>query len=454
MDFMPIIPFLGVSVPESLVLYYMVTVLTRRKESPLFIIILSLLTSLFSFSIRTMPVRFGIHTIAQVILMIIFLNLFFQLRWLTAIAVMVLTSVFLGLAEGISVPFLAWIFNLKLEQIISDPLLRILFTLPHLILLAVLFYIISKHKWCLPLISQKWGMKSEPNKRKTKQFIRQICLLALCLVQALMLVLLNLSFHAFNSGVYPSFTLKTLIEVGSLVLMISVFATIFVSGYLLKVIERDARLETEMRYATERHNLHLRMQVERHDFYNHLTAVYGYIKACHYDDAENYIENLYQTVRHIGNLLKIEPPELAAIISAKHEEAKSNGIKFNWHVNIQSDSIPLSPEDLTQLSGNLLDNALDAAKTNCSPVVDLALTCNKLGIELKVSNNGNSIPQNIRQSIFAAGYTTKGTKQHSGLGLFIIKQIIDRYDGQIELREPDNYSGVEFVIYIPWNKYV
>jgi len=450
MDFMPLIPFLGVSVPESLVLYYMVLVLTRKKESPLVVIILSLLTSLFSFSIRTMPVLFGIHTILQVVLMIIFLNLFFQLRWLTATTVMILTSVFLGLAEGISVPFLAWIINLGLEQIISDPLLRIVFTLPHLILLAILSYIFSKSKWDLPLISEKWGLESEPQKRTTKQFIRQTCLLALCLVQALMLVLLNLSFHAYNSGVYSSFDLKTLIEVGSLVLMVSVLATLFVSGYLLKVIERDARLETEIRYVKEKHNINLRLQVERHDFYNHLTAIYGYIKAGHYAQAEtSYIENLYQTVRHIGNLLKIEPPELAAIINAKHEEAKKKGIKFKWQANIQSSALPLSPEDLTHLVGNLLDNALEASKTNCSPMVYLSLTCNKLGLEMKVSNNGSSLPKNVRHNIFAAGYTTKDKNRHSGLGLYIIKQIVDRYDGQLELKKPENYSGVEFIIYIP-----
>ncbi len=454
MDVMPLIPFLGVSVPESVVLYYMVLALTKKKESPFVVTILSLLTSIFSFSIRTMPVRFGIHTISQVALMTIFLNLFFRLPWHTSAVVMVLSSVFLGLAEGISVPLLAWIFKLKLEQIISDPLLRILFTLPHLILLAVLAYIISKRGWRLPLISEKLEIKNVSDKRTTKQSIRQNCLLALCLVQALMLVLLNLSFHAYNSGVYPSFTLKTLIEVGSIVLLVSVLATIFVSGYLLKVIEHDAKLETEIHYARERHNLHLRLQVERHDFYNHLTAIYGYIKACHYDQAETYIENLYHTVSRIGSLLKIEPPELAAIISTKHEEAKINGIEFYWHVNIQDGSLPLSPEDLTQLTGNLLDNALDAVKMNGSPRVDLVLVCNKLGLKLKVSNNGSPIPQNVRQNIFTAGYTTKSIKQHSGLGLYIIKQIIDRYDGQLELREPEEYSGVEFMIYIPWNKYV
>lgn len=452
MDFMPLIPFLGVSVPESITLYYMVLALTGKKESRLFIIALSLLTSLFSFTVRSIPMAFGIHSILEIILMVIFLNAFLKLSWRTAITVMILASVVLGFAEGISVPFLAWIFSLKLEQIISDPLLRILFTLPHLLFLVVLTHIISKRQWRLPLIARLMKINCETAKRTKKQLVRQTCLLILCLVQALMLVLLKLSFYAYKSGVYPSFNLDALVEISILVLMVAALATIFVTSYLLKVIERDARLETEVHYAKERHNLNLQLQVERHDFYNHLTAIYGYIKAGHYSQTEIYIENLYQTVRHIESLLKIDPPELAAILSAKKEEAKTRGIKFHWQVNMQSSSLPIPPEDITHLAGNLLDNAFEAAKTNCSPRVDLTLACNKLGLELKVSNSGSPIPQNVRQNIFAAGYTTKDTSQHSGLGLYIIKEIIDRHDGQLELKEPENYSGTEFVIYIPWSR--
>ncbi|WHH61126.1 hypothetical protein [Petroclostridium sp. X23] len=137
MDFMPLIPFLGVSVPESLILYYMVLVLTGKKESPLFVIVLSLLTSLFSFTVRSIPILFGIHSILQVIIMIFFLNLFFQLSWHTAAIVMIIASIALGLAEGVFVPFIAWAFSLNLQQVVSDPLLRILFTLPHLAFLGV-----------------------------------------------------------------------------------------------------------------------------------------------------------------------------------------------------------------------------------------------------------------------------------------------------------------------------
>lgn len=452
MDFMPLIPFLGVSVPESITLYYMVLVQTNKKESPILIIALSILTSLFSFTVRSIPMVFGIHSILQVILMVIFLNLFFQLPLRTATIVMLLTSAVLGLAEGISIPFLIRFFSLSLEQIVSDPLLRIMFTLPHLLFLVSLTYVIRKCQWRLPLIARLTVINCNSDKKPKKQLNRQLYLFALCLVQALMLVLLKTSFYAYTSNVYSSFSLGTLVEISTLILMIAALATIFISGYLLKVIERDTELETELHYVKERHNLSLQLQVERHDFYNHLTAIYGYIKTGHYSKTEAYIENLYQTVRHIGSLLKIDPPELAAILSAKQEEAKTKGIKLNWQVNMQSNTLPLSSEDLTHLTGNLLDNALEAAKTNCSPRIDLTLTCNKLGLELKVSNNGNPISQNVRKNIFDERYTTKDASRHSGLGLYIIKQIIDRHDGQLELKEPKNYSGVEFVVYIPWNR--
>lgn len=388
-------------------MYYMALTLAGKKESPLFVAALSLLTSLFSYSVRSIPMAFGIHSLLQVMLMVIFLNIFFQLSWLAAAAAVITASAVLGLSEGIFVPFLARIFSLDLGQIISDPMLRILFTLPHLFFLAALTHIARKRWWRLPLMARLTEANGGAIEGTKRNLLSQTRLFALCLVQALMLALLNISFHVYTSGVYPSLTFGTLVAISSAVLLVSALATVFVAGCLLKVTEREARLETELRHVRGKHNLNLRLQIERHDFYNHLAVIYGYVKTGNYDKVAAYIENLYQTVRHIESLIKIDPPELAAVLNAKQEEAKSGGVDFYWQVNMENNVLPLSPEDLTHLVGNLLDNALEAAKTNCSPRVDLTLTSNKFGLELKVSNNGNPIPQDIRQNIFAAGPTVR-----------------------------------------------
>lgn len=451
MEFMPLIPFLGVSIPESLILYYMVLTILGRKEPPLFIIMLSILTSMFSYIFRSIPMVFGIHSILQIILMVIFLTLFLKLSWRTAGAVMILTSAILGLSEGIFVPFLAWIFSFDLEYVISDPWLRILFTVPHLLFLVTLIHILDKHQWRLPLIRRLLEGNSGEVGETKRQLSSQTHLLALCLVQALMFALLKISFYIYTSGVYPSLTLDTLVEITSLVLMVAALATIFVASYLLNVTEREARLATELRHIKERHNLNLRLQVERHDFYNHLTATYGYLKSGHYIQAETYIRNLYKTIQHIDSLLKLDPPELVALLSVKQEEAKAGGVAFHWEVNIEANNLPLSPEELTHLVGNLLDNALEAAKTDCSPKVELTIASNVMGLDLKVSNSGKPIPQAVKNNIFTAGYTTKNKNQHSGLGLYIIKQITERHNGRLELNELENYQGVEFKIRIPWS---
>jgi two-component system sensor histidine kinase AgrC len=449
MDFMPLIPFLGVSIPESIVLYYMALALLGQRESPLFLAAISVPTSLFSYTVRSLPLPFGIHTFFQVILMVIFLNLIFRIQWIVAVIIMILTSVILGLTEGISVPILAQLFNLNLGDIISDPLLRIVFTLPHLGLLAGLTFISVRHGWRLPLHRR---MVKNVSELKGHTFTgRNYLLIVLCLVQALMLVLLNINFYIYTANVYPSFTLNTLVLISSIVIIASALATIFVAGYLLKLTEREARLEIELRHVKEMQNLNLKMQVERHDFCNHLTAVYGYLKAEQHKQAEGYIETLYDNVRQINELMVLNPPELGALLSIKKEEAKTQGIDFNWQVNVESAILPLSPEDLTQLIGNLLDNALEAATSSQSPKVDLIIASNKLGMQLRVSNTGRPIPEEIQHSLFAAGYTTKDVNRHSGLGLFIIKQIVERHGGRLDLKKPENYPGVQFVIYIPWS---
>lgn len=209
-------------------------------------------------------------------------------------------------------------------------------------------------------------------------------------------------------------------------------------------------MDFKLRHVKEKQSLSLKMRSQHHDFYNHLTAIYGYLKARHYIEAEHYIETLYENVRQIENLMGISPPELGALLSLKLEEAKTRGIEFRWRVNVKHEVLPVSPEELTQLTGNLLDNALDAAASGHPPRIDLTLSTNKLGLMLQVSNTGDPIPQDIQESIFAPGYTTKDGTKHRGLGLYIIKQIIDSCGGQLDLTEPEEYPGVEIVIFIPW----
>ncbi|MEO7486336.1 MAG: HAMP domain-containing sensor histidine kinase, partial [Ferruginibacter sp.] len=71
-------------------------------------------------------------------------------------------------------------------------------------------------------------------------------------------------------------------------------------------------------------------------------------------------------------------------------------------------------------------------------------------VEIKVSDNGNGIPQNIVDKIFQPFFTTKPTGQGTGLGLSLSYDIVKTHGGELKL-ETNEGSGSTFIIQIPTN---
>ena len=434
MEFIPIIPFLVVSIPESLLLFYMITTIAGKKVPLRIFAALAMVTALCSYGIRSLPLEFGFHIVLQFLLMAILVILFLELTIQKAVAAVLFAGIVLGLAEVIVLNYLlVWIFSTDLREILLDPLLRIVFALPHLLLLTGLTYIANKKQWHFPL-------------KKSPIFI-------LALVQAAMLIILMAIFHVYSLEVYHSFTIDILINVGSIVILISVAATMPVAWYLLKVVEREAKIQLELQYATEKNKLNDKILAGRHELYNNITAMYGYVKAGEYEQLKEYIEKKYHSVVHVRRILDIKSSELSSLISVKEGEAFEKGIEFNWRINIRSDTLPLTPDELIQVVGNLLDNAIYAAGEGENPKkIDMLFECSKLGLDLVVANTGSPIPTDIKDKIFISGYTTKDESKHDGLGLYLVNKVVQRLNGQMELEKPEEYQGVRFVIYIPYKR--
>ena len=52
---------------------------------------------------------------------------------------------------------------------------------------------------------------------------------------------------------------------------------------------------------------------------------------------------------------------------------------------------------------------------------------------VSITDSGKGIPDEIRERIFEPFFTTKGMGEGSGLGLDIVRKIIDRHQGEIEV---------------------
>ena len=97
---------------------------------------------------------------------------------------------------------------------------------------------------------------------------------------------------------------------------------------------------------------------------------------------------------------------------------------------------------------NLIKNAAEAFlnKRITNPVVSLSLTSDDASIYINVSDNGNGIPKEIAERIFIP-FVTSGKPGGTGLGLAVVKQIIEAHKGSISI--DTSSSGTTFKIIIP-----
>ncbi len=87
------------------------------------------------------------------------------------------------------------------------------------------------------------------------------------------------------------------------------------------------------------------------------------------------------------------------------------------------------PDEMSQVWTNLVNNALQAANNKC----DIAFEYHQVqgAHVIEVSNNGPQIPAEIIDKIFEPFFTTKARGEGTGLGLNIVRKIIEKQGGTI-----------------------
>jgi len=105
------------------------------------------------------------------------------------------------------------------------------------------------------------------------------------------------------------------------------------------------------------------------------------------------------------------------------------------------------PDELNQVWTNLIHNALQAMDNLGRLTIDVMQQGNH--IYVKITDSGKGIPPEVMPKIFQPFFTTKPSGEGSGLGLDIVKKIIEKHQGQIEV---DSIPGkTTFTVLLPLN---
>lgn len=83
-----------------------------------------------------------------------------------------------------------------------------------------------------------------------------------------------------------------------------------------------------------------------------------------------------------------------------------------------------------------------------STTVKVSTRFNGKNVEMMVKDNGNGIPEEIKNKIFQPFFTTKPTGQGTGLGLSLSYDIVNAHGGVLKV-ETIEVEGSEFIIQLP-----
>ncbi|MDO7744007.1 MAG: hybrid sensor histidine kinase/response regulator [Pedobacter sp.] len=98
--------------------------------------------------------------------------------------------------------------------------------------------------------------------------------------------------------------------------------------------------------------------------------------------------------------------------------------------------------------GNLISNAIKYQKTsNKEKTVEISIEVNKFSAEILIKDNGLGILNEHLEKIFTQFFKSKNN-QGSGLGLFIVKEALNKINGKISVSSDLDY-GTTFKITIP-----
>lgn len=108
-------------------------------------------------------------------------------------------------------------------------------------------------------------------------------------------------------------------------------------------------------------------------------------------------------------------------------------------------SVLAFPDELNQVWTNLLSNALYGMDYRGT----LTITVSRVEAEIRVdiTDTGKGIPEELHRKIFEPFFTTKPKGEGSGLGLSIVKKIVERHAGRIEVNSQPGQTT--FSVFLP-----
>lgn len=220
------------------------------------------------------------------------------------------------------------------------------------------------------------------------------------------------------------------------------------SGFVLAFRDVTPIIDAHRKVEELNDVLRLMNEILRHDVLNKLAIIRGYLEIslenAKRGEIEKAIKIVDEAVGIIGKMREIERSLIGGEMKSVSvrdvvEKVAENVRKLGVDVKIEGDAFVFADEAIYSVIDNIMGNAV---KHGEATRIEVKIEKEGEYCKITISDNGKGLPMQFVDKLFTKGFSY-GKKAGTGIGLYIVKKVIERYGGSVRAY---NREGAVFEI--------
>lgn len=208
--------------------------------------------------------------------------------------------------------------------------------------------------------------------------------------------------------------------------------------YLEKTVEQYLSMSKEMGSYYEE------LRYFKHDLKQRYLLEQTYLEQKNYGKLQESYQESLQILNQEKLLSRTGNPYIDNIVNYKALLARKENVKMEAEMSVASDAA-FSEADVCFLLGNLIDNAIEAAVKSQDKSVRICVRMKDGNLFIDIENTKEPLRNETAEKKRTP--TTKDNPREHGMGLAIIHNIVEKYHGELQIREEEQRFRVQIWLF-------
>ncbi|NRZ08630.1 sensor histidine kinase [Clostridium beijerinckii] len=201
------------------------------------------------------------------------------------------------------------------------------------------------------------------------------------------------------------------------------------------------QIDIQQKFFVEMYEVYEDLRRLKHEMKNHVLYMDTMLSNYDYDALHKYFSKVYEIANNGKIMILTENYIVNAVLNQKYNYAVSNGIHVEIIANIP-EHLKIDTIEFCTAVSNLFDNAVEECMVLQNGRINLEIKMIKQYLSIKISNTS-------KENVLEANpklVTKKADVENHGIGLWIVKDIVEKYDGIMQFVSKDKVFEVKVML--------